>query len=107
MSAWNLASHPANVPASTEIVRHLRRRRLIGRVTHHPSTAQKAEQRHRADVLPDGKRITLRGNRRAIGAVYKTSSERRATSCSHARFLRNAIVKEAATPSSFGEERID
>jgi hypothetical protein len=31
----------------------------------------------------------------------RTISERRATSCSHARFLRNAIVKEAATASPF------
>jgi hypothetical protein len=30
-----------------------------------------------------------------------TSSERLATSCSHARFLRNAIAKAAATPSPF------
>jgi hypothetical protein len=39
---------------------------------------------------------------------HRTSSERRAASCSHARFLRNAIVKEAAAPSSFeARERID
>jgi len=33
--------------------------------------------------------------------LLRTSSERRATSCGHARFLRNAIAEEAATPSSF------
>jgi hypothetical protein len=37
-----------------------------------------------------------------------TSSEHRATSCGHARFLRSAIAKEAAAPSSFeARERID
>jgi hypothetical protein len=34
-----------------------------------------------------------------------TSTERRATSCSHARFLRNAIAQEPATPSSFESRR--
>jgi hypothetical protein len=37
-----------------------------------------------------------------------TSSKHRATSCSHARFLRNAIANEAAAPSSLeARERID
>jgi hypothetical protein len=39
----------------------------------------------------------------------RTNSKHRATSCSHARFLRNAIADEAAAPSSSFEarERID
>jgi hypothetical protein len=38
----------------------------------------------------------------------RTNSEHRATSCSHARFLRNAIANEATAPSSFeASERID
>jgi hypothetical protein len=38
--------------------------------------------------------------RRLLG----TRSERRATSCSHTRFLRNAVANGAPTPSSFGSK---
>ena len=44
-----------------------------------------------------GAGVSLAGSSRLLG----TSSERRATSCSRTRFLRNVIAKEAATPSSF------
>jgi hypothetical protein len=38
----------------------------------------------------------------------RTSSTHRATSCSHARFLRNAVAKQAAGAASFeARERID
>jgi hypothetical protein len=40
--------------------------------------------------------------------LLRTSSKHRATSCSHARFLSNAIANEAAAPSSFeARERIE
>jgi hypothetical protein len=42
------------------------------------------------------------------GRSLETSSKHPATSCSHARFLRNAIANEAAAPSSFeARQRID
>ena len=36
----------------------------------------------------------------AVATAPLTSSKHRATSCKHARSLRNAIAKEAAAPSS-------
>jgi hypothetical protein len=42
-------------------------------------------------------------------SLVRTNNKHRATSCSHARFLRNAIANEAAAPSSSfkARERID
>jgi hypothetical protein len=41
-------------------------------------------------------------------ALARNEQQARVTSCSHARFLSNAIAKEAAAPSSFeARERID
>ena len=43
-----------------------------------------------------------------LGRSLGANSKHRATSCSHARFLRNAIANEAAARSSFeARERID